>query len=69
VSNGTDHRFRNRKFRAAAFSLVVAAAAYLYGLYLCTSAQDFAIATAAYGVLNGAVLKLYNDANLRDKED
>lgn len=60
-------RYQSRKFRIAAAVLAVAALGYAWGSALCDTAQDYAITTTAFGVLASAVLKLYNDANLKDK--
>jgi hypothetical protein len=34
---------------------------------LCETAQDFAIVSGAFLLVGGAVLKLYNDANLKEE--
>jgi len=64
MSNGTDDRYRSRKFRIAVGVLVAVTAMAGWGCHLSTTAQDVAMVIGAWGVVAAAVLKLYNDANL-----
>jgi hypothetical protein len=64
MSNGTDDRYRSRKFRIAFGVLISATLMAGWGCRLSVDAQDIAIVIGAWGVVSGAVLKLYNDANI-----
>lgn len=58
-------RFSSRKFVMASLSYIAATFALVWGVTICKDAQDIAIVVAAWGVVDGAILKLYNDANLK----
>ena len=61
-------RYQSRKFLIAAASQVVAAVGFIYGLDLSITSADVAIVFGAYGVVNGSVIKMYNDANLAGRK-
>jgi hypothetical protein len=58
--------YGSRKFIIAASQGAAAIVGFFWGLALCVYAQDVAIVFAAFGVVSGAVLKLYSDANLKE---
>ena len=63
--NGTDFKFRSRKFIIAAGSLLVASALAAWGTFiLANDTGDIALVLGAWGAVDGVILKLYNDANL-----
>lgn len=64
MSNGTDNRFRSRKFIIAATELLAVSAMAGWGCHLAEVAKDVALVIGAWGVVAGAIAKLYNDANL-----
>ena len=59
-------RYQSRKFWIAAASQIVAAVGFAYGLGLCLTATDVAVVFGAYGLVNGSIIKMYNDANLAE---
>jgi hypothetical protein len=66
MSNGTDSKYRSRKFLIAASELLVVTCMAAWGCHLSTDAQDVALVIGAWGIIAAAIGKLYNDANLED---
>lgn len=62
-------RHASRKFIVSLVTLLASIYALHRGLNLCLTAQDFAIVMGAWGLVTGAVIKLYHDANLKDEGD
>lgn len=62
MANGT---FHSRKFILSVASFVAATFAMVWGVTICKEATDIAIVIGAWGVVDGAILKLYHDANLK----
>lgn len=64
-----DSKYRSRKFLFALGTFVVAAVLSGHGEFeLAKDAGDTALILGAAGAVFGVILKLYNDANLEDKE-
>ena len=66
MANGSS-KFGSRKFTIAGVSLLASIFALVWGVATCETAQDIAIVIGAWGVVDAAILKLYNDANLKDR--
>jgi len=64
----TADRFRSRKFIIAFTELVSVTFMAAWGCHLSGGAGDVALVIGAWGVVAGAIGKLYSDANLKDKE-
>lgn len=63
-------RYRSRKFLLATGSFVVVSVLALFTVYHAALAKDFsgaAMVMTAWGAADAAILKLYNDANLKAK--
>ena len=68
MSNGTDSRYRSRKFFLASTTLLIVAVLGGHGEFaLAVDGGDTALILGAMGSIFGLILKLYNDANLQDK--
>jgi membrane associated rhomboid family serine protease len=68
MSNGTDSKYRSRKFRLAVATLAIVAVLGGHGQFaLAATAGDTALVLGAMGSIFSVILKLYNDANLQDK--
>jgi len=66
----TADRFRSRKFILAISSFVVVSVLAGYGAFnLATDASGIALVIGAWGTVDAAILKLYNDANLKAMEE
>ena len=68
MSNGTDSKYRSRKFMLATATLVIVAVLGGHGEFvLAKDAGDTALVLGAMGGIFSVILKLYNDANLQTR--
>jgi len=64
-SAAVSSRYRSRKFIIAISSFVVVSAMGLFGcVKLAADGGDISLIIGAWGVVDAAILKLYNDANI-----
>ena len=64
-----DSRYRSRKFLLATASFVAVSVMAFYGIFaLATDASGVALVIGAWGTVDGAILGLYNFANLKQQQ-
>lgn len=63
--NGSDNRFRSRKFIVAVATFFAVTVLAMHGEFsLAKDAGDTALVIGSSGAVYGIILKLYNDANI-----
>lgn len=59
-------KYGSRKFIIACTELGIVSLMGGWGCYLAEASNEVAVVIGAWGVISGAILKMYSDANIRD---
>lgn len=59
-------KYGSRKFIVACTELGIVSIMGGYGCYLAEASNEVAVIIGAWGVIAGAILKMYSDANIKD---